>query len=121
MAAPAEQSDWPLGQAADDSIVLIQARIPAVTILSAMPNERYDDTGKLANVVDVGFMLPPERAIFYVHPLAQKGWQFHTLHDITLKANKVLSIYQGLRRREDIIPLVAPTPADYEFALSGAA
>lgn len=113
MPLPYEPAQWPLGDAADASIALIEERIPTVHIVSVMPNERIEDDGTLASVVDVGWVIPPERNIYYVHPRAEKTWAKTALHSITLKANVVLSIYQGLRERADIIPLIAPLPSDY--------
>ena len=105
--------DWPLGKAANDSIALIETRIPTIDVVSVLPNERVDHSGKIVPVMDVGFVIPPDRSIYYVHPPSDKKWARLALHSVSLKANVVLSIFQGLRERTDIIPLIDPLPSDY--------
>lgn len=111
--APALTADWPLGKAANDAISLIETRVPAVSIVATMPNERIDPAGSLVPVMDVGFRIPPETSIYYVHPRSDKDWVHLALHAVSLRANVVLSIFQGLTERADIIPLIDPLPDDY--------
>ena len=113
MPFPSQQAGWPLGQAADDAVAFIEQRVPVVNVVSVMPNEAAAPGGDVVPVMDIGFTIPPERNIYYVHPLADASWPVKALHSITLKANVVLSIYQGLTKRADIIPLIAPLPSDY--------
>lgn len=105
--------EWPLGTAAHEAIQLIETRIPAIDVAAVMPNERADTDGALFPVMDVGFVIPPDTAIHYVHPPSDHNWGRLALHSISLRANVVLSIFQGLEHREDIIPLIDPLPSDY--------
>ncbi len=111
---PFEQTgEWPLGAAANDALALIESRIPAIDVASVMPNERIGPSGDLVDVMDVGFVIPPNTNIYYVHPPSATNWVKLALHSISLRANIVLSIYQGLTERADIIPLLFPLPDDY--------
>lgn len=98
---------------ADSALRFIEAQIPAIDTVSVMLNQRVKPDGDLYDVMDIGFVIPPYDDVFYAHPDADKNWKRLALHSISLKANKVLSIYAGYREREDVIPLYDPQPSDY--------
>jgi hypothetical protein len=97
----------------DSVAAFVEAQIPTVDVVAVMLNQRADASGAPLDVMDIGFMIPPYHDVFYCHPLATRSWRHHALHAITLKANKVLSIYAGYQVREDVIPLYDPLPSDY--------
>src|ERR1051326_7779563 len=74
---------------ASSALAFIEAQIPAIDTVAAMLNQRARPDGSIYDVMDVGFMIPPYRDIFYVHPDAAKNWKRIALHSITLKATKV--------------------------------
>jgi hypothetical protein len=98
---------------ATSAVEFIDARIPAIDVVSVLLNQRARANGDPYDVMDIGFKIPPYQDIFYCHPDAAKNWPRLALHEITLKANKVLSIYAGYQVREDVIPLIDPLPSDY--------
>jgi hypothetical protein len=98
---------------ATSAVDFIDARIPAIDVVSVLLNQRARSNGDPYDVMDIGFVIPPYRDVFYCHPDAAKNWPRLALHEITLKANKVLSIYAGYQDREDVIPLIDPLPSDY--------
>jgi hypothetical protein len=98
---------------ASSAVEFVEARIPAVDVVSVMLNQRAHKNGDPYDVMDVGFKIPPYQDIYYCHPDAAKNWPRLALHEITLKADKVLSIYAGYQVREDVIPLIDPLPSDY--------
>lgn len=99
---------------ADSALAFIETQIPAIDTVSVMLNQRVRDNGDLYDVMDIGFTIPPYQDVFYCHPDASKNWPKLALHEITLKADKVLSIYAGYETRQDVIPLIDPLPSDYE-------
>lgn len=103
----------PLGTAAQGAVDFISAEIPAIEVQSTMLNQRSDTNGNVVDVMDIGFRIPPYLDVFYCHPAADNSWATTALHEITLKADKVLSIYAGYDVREDVIPLIDPQPSDY--------
>lgn len=105
--------DYPLGQAADGAVQFIDTEIPAIEVQSTMLNQRAVANGDTVDVMDIGFRIPPYQDVFYCHPVADNNWPTTALHEITLKADKVLSIYAGYDVREDVIPLIDPQPSDY--------
>jgi hypothetical protein len=98
---------------ADSALAFIASEIPAIDTVSVMLNQRARANGDPYDVMDIGFTIPPAQGVFYCHPDAAKDWPKLALHEITLKANKVLSIYAGYTEREDVIPLIDPQPTDY--------
>lgn len=106
-------TEYPLGDAAQGAVDFIDAQIPAIDVVSVMLNQRTKDNGDLYDVFDIGFRIPPANDVFFCHPDANKDWQKLALHEITLKADKVLSIYAGFPYRQDVIPLINPLPSDY--------
>lgn len=98
---------------ADSALSFIEDQIPAIDTVSVLLNQRVKADGDLYDVMDIGFTIPPEPAVFYCHPDASKNWKRLALHEISLKANKVLSIYAGYQDRQDVIPLYDPLPSDY--------
>jgi hypothetical protein len=98
---------------ADSVAAFVEAQIPTVDVVAVMLNQRADANGNPYDVMDIGFTLPPYSDVFYCHPEATRSWRHHALHAISLKANKVLSIYAGYQVREDVIPLWYPLASDY--------
>lgn len=98
---------------ATSSVEFIETEIPAIDVVSVMLNQRARANGDPYDVMDIGFKIPPYQEIFYCHPDAAKNWPKLALHEITLKADRVLSIYAGYQVREDVIPLIDPLPSDY--------
>jgi hypothetical protein len=98
---------------ADSALSFIEEQIPAIDTVSVLLNQRVRRNGNLYDVMDIGFVIPPYHEVFYCHPDAEKNWPRLALHEITLKATKVLSIYAGYLNREDVIPLIDPQPSDY--------
>lgn len=98
---------------AASALAFIGDRIPAIETVSVMLNQRSRRDGDPYDVMDIGFTIPPVQGVFYCHPDAAKNWPRLALHEITLKATKVLSIYAGFQEREDVIPLIDPQPSDY--------
>lgn len=98
---------------ADSAVAFIESNIPAIDVVSTLLNQRVNPAGDLFDVMDVGFTIPPYKDVFYCHPPAAKNWKRIALHSITLKADKVLSIYAGFQVREDVILLIDPQPDDY--------
>jgi hypothetical protein len=98
---------------ANSALSFIEARIPAIDTVSVLLNQRARPNGDIYDVMDIGFTIPPYRDVFYCHPDAHKNWKRIALHEISLKATKVLSIYAGYTVREDVIPLWDPLPSDY--------
>ena len=112
MSANDEQTGTTAQDYATAALGFIEENVPAIDTVSALLNQRVRPNGDLYDVMDVGFTIPPITNTYYVHPDAHKNWKRLALHSITLKANQVLSIYQGLRDRADIIPLIDPQPSD---------
>ena len=107
-------TEYPLGDAASGASAFIDSQIPAIDVVSTMLNQRTRANGDLYDVMDIGFRIPPYNDVFFCHPDASKNWQKIALHEITLKATKVLSIYAGYTYRQDVIPLIDPLPSDYQ-------
>lgn len=105
-------------QYADQALAFIEAHLPGIDALSAMLNQRLRPSGTLYDVMDVGWRMMPglvelfaqatgdvdqvrrvaavTQTTFYSHPDATKDWEKIVLHEIVVKASKVLSIYAGL-------------------------
>lgn len=98
---------------ATSAVDFIETTIPAIDVVSVMLNQRARANGDPYDVMDIGFKIPPYQDVFYCHPDAAKNWPKLALHEITLKADRVLSIYAGYQVREDVIPLIDPLPSDY--------
>lgn len=115
MSAVAQQS---AEQYADQALAFIAKELPGIDPVSAMLNQRQRPDGTLYDVMDVGWRMTPAlidtfavaaagadnvrnqasvfSTIFYSHPDASKDWETIVLHEIVVKASKVLSIYAGL-------------------------
>lgn len=125
MSVPAGGIDsYPLLDYAEQGIAFIEQKIPDVDVLSVMPNQRVRPDGTDYDVLDIGWRMRPSMVsafaadvpgaenvgsqaaplttTFYSHPDASKDWPHFALHEITLKASKVLSIYAGLSERVDL-------------------
>lgn len=108
-----EITELPITEAADQATLFLEENIDAIDVVSINPNQRVRPSGDVYPVMDIGFTIPPDRNVYFCHPDAHRNWPKLALHSISLKANQVLSIYQGLRDRADIIPLIDPLPSDY--------
>jgi len=103
---------------ADSALAFIEAELPGVDAMSVLLNQRARPDGTLYDVMDVGWRILPALVdtcansvegadavrqaaaattiTYYSHPDASKDWQTIVLHEIVVKASKVLSIYAGL-------------------------
>lgn len=103
---------------ADSALAFIEAELPGIDAMSVMLNQRTKPDGTLYDVMDVGWRMLPSlvdtfaeaaedadavrdaiaatTVTYYSHPDAAKDWQTIVLHEIVVKASKVLSIYAGL-------------------------
>lgn len=103
---------------AASALRFIETELPGIDAVSAMLNQRERADGSLYSVMDVGWRITPDlvnlfaeaapdadnvrqhlgvtQTTFYSHPDATRDWQHFVLHEIVVKASKVLSIYAGL-------------------------
>lgn len=103
---------------ADSAIAFIESELPGIDAMSVTLNQRAKADGTLYDVMDVGWRMLPSlvntfaeaagdaenvrrqiavtTVTYYSHPDAHKDWQTKVLHEIVVKASKVLSIYAGL-------------------------
>jgi hypothetical protein len=103
---------------ADSALAFIESELPGIDAMSVLLNQRTKPDGTLYDVMDVGWRMTPafvntfvdaapgaeaaRQAIavttttYYSHPDAHKDWQTIVLHEIVVKASKILSIYAGL-------------------------
>jgi hypothetical protein len=103
---------------ADSALAFIASELPGIDALSVMLNQRTHTDGTLYDCMDVGWRIMPDlvstfveaaegadnalsqlsatTTTYYSHPDATKDWQQIVLHEIVVKASKVLSIYGGL-------------------------
>ncbi len=109
MPLPVEPVVGTAQDAADAALAFIESEIPGIEALSVMLNQRARPDGTIYDVMDVGWRIYPYSDVYYSHPNADKNWQNFVIGEIILKADKVLSIYQGLPARADIVQL----PADW--------
>jgi hypothetical protein len=118
MPTPSSADAAPVVRQADDALAYIEGKLPGIDAISAMGNQRYRANGDLYDVMDIGWRMLPSLVadfaanvdgaenvasqlsvtenIYYSHPDASKNWPHIALHEIVVKANKVLSIYAGL-------------------------
>ncbi|HJR00130.1 MAG TPA: hypothetical protein VKA83_00740 [Methylomirabilota bacterium] len=111
MPLPPEQTQYPLAENAAAALDFIESEIPGIDTMSAMLNQRQREDGTLYDVMDIGFRIVPSEIVYFVHPDASKDWPNIAVGEIILKADKVLSIYQGLPERAAIFAL----PPDWEL------
>lgn len=115
------QGQSPHGAAIDNAeqaLAYIEEKLPGIDALTAIANQRYREGGELYDVMDISWRILPSLAAdfaanvpdaenvlqqlsvtantYYSHPDASKNWPHIALHEIVVKANKVLSIYAGL-------------------------
>lgn len=112
----------PTDQTAEDyansALSFIESELPGIDAMSVTLNQRTKPDGTLYDVMDVGWRMLPSlvdtfaeatpdaeavreaiavtTVTYYSHPDAAKDWQRIVLHEIVVKASKVLSIYAGL-------------------------
>jgi hypothetical protein len=89
-------------QAALDSLTLFEDTYEGIEILGALPNEQYDDSGDLAEVMDVTFRIRGRPGQFQVHPPFEENWQAVAFFRIGMKAAVVNAIYDGIGSLADL-------------------
>jgi hypothetical protein len=90
---PADSSSSNLEQLAESAVQVGAVLVPGTRIVSVMLDQRLDDTGKLVDVMMVGYTIDGLPGTFYVHPGADYRWGEATPAYISRRKAEIESIY----------------------------
>lgn len=74
MPLPADSGSSNLEQLAESSVQVGAVLVPGTKIVSVLLDQRLDDTGKLVDVMMIGYTIDGLGGTFYVHPGADYRW-----------------------------------------------
>lgn len=63
-----------LEQLAESAVVVGAELVPGTEVVSVLLDQRTDDTGKLVDVMEIGYKINGLPGTFYVHPGADFRW-----------------------------------------------
>lgn len=74
MPLPADSGTSALEQLAESAVTVGAVLVPGTRIVSVMLDQRIDDTGKVVDVMMIGYTIDGLPGTFYVHPGAGYRW-----------------------------------------------
>lgn len=93
------------------SLQLIEAEYEGIEVMTAMPNQGYDDTGALIDTMDVSYRIIGRPGVFTVSVPYALNWNAIAFFQIGLQANTIELIYEGAASLADVPAVFLVQPA----------
>lgn len=77
------------------SLSLIESTYDGIEILTALPNQEYDETGALIDTIDLSYRIIGRPGVFVVSVPYVQNWSAIAFFQVGLQANTIELIYEG--------------------------